>query len=100
MRRRLEGRSVLADGGYDSDSNDRAAFDLGMHPDIKQKANAKNRGKPYRRRAAREFDSGRYERRGTIKAVLGAAEIADHRLYCRYKKPETQARFGPTPTTA
>ena len=34
MRRRLEGRSVLADGGYDSDSNDKAVFDLGMHPNI------------------------------------------------------------------
>ena len=50
MKRRLEGWSVLADRGYDSDSNDKAAFDHGMHPNIKQKANAKNRGKPYRRR--------------------------------------------------
>ena len=52
MKRHLAGWFVLADRGYDSDSNDRAAFDHGMHPDIKQKANAKNRGKPYRRRAS------------------------------------------------
>ena len=37
--------------GGTTDSSDKAAFDLGMHPDIKQKANAKNRGRPYRRRA-------------------------------------------------
>ena len=31
------------------------------------------------------------------RAVAGAdVETADHRLYCRYRKPETQARFGPT----
>ena len=35
MKRRLEGRSVLADRGYDSDSDDKAAFDLGMHPNIR-----------------------------------------------------------------
>ena len=96
MRRRLEGWSVLADRGYDSDSNDRAVFDLGMHPNIKQKANAKNRGKLYRRRAAGEFDPDLYKRRGMVEAIFGAAETADHRLYCRYRTTETQARFGPT----
>ena len=96
MRQRLEGWSVLADRGYDSDSNDRAAFDHGMHPNIKQKANAKNRGKLYRHRAALEFDPDLYRRRGMIEAIFGAAETTDHRLYCRYRKPETQARFGPT----
>ena len=61
-----------------------------------QGANAKNRGKPYRRRAAREFDSDLYKRRGMVEAVFGAAaETADRRLYCRYRKPGTQVRFGP-----
>ena len=93
----MGGWSVLADRGYDSDSNDKAAFDLGMHPNIKQKANAKNRGKPHRRRAAREFDPDLYRRRGMIEAIFGGgAETADRRLYCRYRRPETQARFGPT----
>ena len=94
---RLGGWSVLADRGYDSDSNDKAIFDLGMHPNIKQKANAKNRGRPSRRRAAREFDPDLYKRRGMVEAIFGAAaETADHRLYCRYRTTETQARFGPT----
>ena len=96
MRRCLEGWSILADRGYDSNSNDKAAFDLCMHPNIKQKANAKNHGKPYRRRAVQEFNPDLYKRRGTVEAIFGAAETADHRLYCRYRKPETQARFGPT----
>ena len=69
-----------------------------MHPNIKQKANAKNRGKPYRRRAAGEFDPDLYKRRGMVEAIFGAAaETADHRLYCRYRTTETQARFGPAP---
>ncbi len=101
MRRRLGGGwSVLADMGYDSDSRDKAAFDLGMHPNIKQKANAKNRGNPYRRRAAQEFDPGMYKRRRMADAIFGAAaEAADRRLYCRYRTTETQARFGPTLAT-
>ena len=64
------------------------------------KRTTQNRGKLYRRRAAGEFDPDRYGRRGTIKAVFGAAaaaaETADHRPYCRYRKPETQARSGST----
>ena len=96
MRWRLERWSVLVYRGYDSDSNDKAAFDHGMHPNIRQKANAKNRGKPYQRRAVREFDPDPYKRRGMIEAIFGAAETADHRLYCRYRRPETQIRFGPT----
>ena len=97
MRRRLEGWSVLADTGYDSDSNDKAVFDLGMHPNIKQRANAKNRGKPYRRKAAGEFDPDLYKRRGMVEAIFGAAaETTDRRLYCRYRTTETQARIGPT----
>ena len=67
-----------------------------MHPNIKQGANAKNRGKPYRRRAAGEFDPDLYKRHEMVETTFDAAETADRRLYCRYRKSETQDRFGPT----
>ncbi len=75
-----------------------------MHPNIKQRANVKKRGKPYRCRAAKEFDPGLYKRRGMTEAIFGgaaaAAETADRRPYYRCRKSETQARFGPGPPSS
>ena len=55
--RSFEGWVFNAGRGYDSDSNCECVFDAGMLPNIKQRksvvnsGNARNRGKPARRRA-------------------------------------------------
>ena len=40
------------------------------------------------------FDPEKYKRRGMIEGIFGAEEMAGHRLHCRYRKKETQVRFG------
>lgn len=89
-----------ADRGYDSDSNCEAVFGMGMRPNIlqrKSRENGGNRrdvGKRFRRRAAAMFDGVRYGKRRMVEGIFGAEETRSHRLLCRYRKKETQERFG------
>ena len=86
-----------ADRGYDSDRNCEAAFDMGMRPNIDQSrengGNRRNVGKRFRRRAAALFDLWRYRNRRMVEGIFGA-ETRAHRPFCRYRKKETQERFG------
>ena len=89
-----------ADRGYDSDRNCEAAFGMGMRPNIDQRksrknsGNRRNVGKRFRRRAAALFDLWRYRNRRMVEGIFGAEEARAHRLLCRYRKKETQERFG------
>ncbi len=83
-----------ADKGYDSDSNCEAVFALGMVPNIKQRKNAKSRGKKHRKKAAKLFDAILYKQRGMIEGIFGAEETEHHQLYCRFRKDVNQRRFG------
>ena len=66
------GRSVLdADRGYDSDGNCGRVFGMGMIPNIRQRKDAVNRGKPYRRKAAAIFDELEYKKRNMIEGIFG-----------------------------
>ena len=59
MRRQgldLSGRFFDGDKGYDSDENCEMLFEMGFIPNIKQRKDAVNRGKPSRSKAARLFD--------------------------------------------
>lgn len=100
LGRSFAGWMFHADKGYDSDLNCKAVFDMEMRPNIPQRksrknsGNRKNVGKPFRRRAAEMFDPARYQRRKMIEGIFGAEESSNHRLKCRYRKKETQERFG------
>ena len=89
-----------ADRGYDSDSNCEAVFGTGMRPNILQRksrgngGNGRDVGKRFRRRAAAMFDVARYGKRRMVEGIFGAEETRSHRLLCRYRKKETQERFG------
>ena len=71
-----------------------------MRPNIEQResrensGNRRNVGKRFRRRAAAIFDRVRHGKRGMVEGVFGAEETRAHRLLCRYRKKETQERFG------
>ena len=81
-----------ADRGYDSDRNCKAAFDMGMRPNIDQRksrensGNRRNVGKRFRRRAAALFDLWRYRNRRMVEGIFGAEEKRAYRLLCRYRK--------------
>ena len=97
LGRSFAGWRSHADGGYDSDRNCEAAFDTDMRPNIDQSGenggNRRNVGKRFRRRAAALFDLWRYRNRRMVEGIFGA-ETRAHRLLCRYRKKETQERFG------
>ena len=84
---------------YDSDRNCEAAFGMGMCPNIDQRksrengGNRRNVGKRFCRRAAALFDRWRYLKRRMVEGIFGA-ETRAHLLLCRYRKKETQERFG------
>ena len=100
LGRSLAGWWLHADKGYDSDRNCRAALDAGMRPNIDQRKSGRNSGnrrsvgKRFRRRAAALFDRARYGKRMMAGGIFGAEETRAHRLLCRYRKKETQERFG------
>ena len=74
MRRQgldLSGRFFDGDKGYDSDENCEMLFEMGFIPNIKQRKDAVNRGKPSRSKAARLFDQDEYRKRGMIEGVSG-----------------------------
>ncbi len=83
-----------ADRGYDSDRNCRLVFGAGMTPNIKQRGNAVNRTKKFRKKAAGLFDGEIYKKRGMIEGIFGAEETEGHRLLCRFRKTSTRRRFG------
>ena len=58
----LSGRFFDGDKGYDSDENCEMLFEMGFIPNIKQRKDAVNRGKPSRSKAARLFDQDETER--------------------------------------
>ena len=91
---RFRGWFLDCDRGYDSNDNCRRAFGMGMIPNIKQRENAKNKGKPHRKKAAAMFDKAICKRRGMVECVFGAGETKDHRLLCGFRKDENRRRFG------
>ena len=67
---------------------------MGMKANIKQRKNAKSLDKPYRKKAAAEFDPEEYGLRGMIEGVYGAEETRGHRLHCRFRRDDNKLRFG------
>ncbi len=90
----FDGWRLNADKGYGSDSNCEAVFTLDMVPNIKQRKNAKSRGKKHRKKAAKLFDAILYKQRGMIEGIFGAEETEHHQLYCRFRMGVNQRRFG------
>ena len=83
-----------ADRGYDSNYNCQILFEMGMTPNIKQRSISVNRGKPYRRRAAKIFNEEEYRQRGIIEGIFGGEESKRHQLHCRFIRPDNRRRFG------
>ena len=83
-----------ADRGYDSNYNCQVLFEMGMTPNIKQRNISVNRGKPYRRRAAKIFNEEEYRQRGIIEGIFGGEESKRHQLHCRFIRPDNRRRFG------
>ena len=94
LGRSFAGWRFNADKGYDSDGNCEGIFAMGMTPNIKQKVNARSRGKEFRAKAARIFDHATYKKRGMIEGIFGANEAEHHQLYCRFRKNASQRGFG------
>ena len=65
-----------------------------MIPNIKQRKDAANRGKPNRRKAAEIFDEQEYRKRATIEGIFGAEEAKRHQLHRRFPKEDNRIRFG------
>ena len=67
-----------------------------MLPNIKQRINAKNKGKnrKYRKNASKIFNISLYHYRGLIEGIFGAEETEHHQLYCRFRLKNNQKRFG------
>ena len=86
--------ALNADRGYDSDKNCGKVLGMGMIPNIKQRKDAVNRGKPNRRKAAEIFDEQEYRKRAMIEGIFGAEEAKRHQLHCRFLKEDNRIRFG------
>jgi hypothetical protein len=67
-----------------------------MLPNIKQRINARNKGKnrKYRKKASKIFNISLYHYRGLIEGIFGAEETEHHQLYCRFRLKNNQKRFG------
>ena len=97
MRRQgldLSGHFFDGDKGYDSDENCEMLFEMGLIPNIKQRRDAVNRGKPSRSKAARLFNQDEYRKRGMIEGVFGAEETKRHQLHCRFIREDNRFRFA------
>lgn len=92
----LAGSIFNADSGYDGENNYKSIFMMNMFPNIKQRINAKNKGKnmKYRKKASEIFNISLYHYRGLIEGIFGAEETAHHHLYCRFRLKNNQKRFG------
>ena len=103
MRRQgldLSGCFFDEDKGYDSDENCEMLFEMGFIPNIKQRKDAVNRGKPSRSKAARLFDQDEYRKRGMIEGVFGAEGAKRHQLHCRFIRENNRLRFAKIRATA
>ena len=93
----LAGSIFNADSGYDGENNYKSIFMMNMFPNIKQRINARNKGKnrKYRKKASEIFNISLYHYRGLIEGIFGAEETAHHhQLYCRFRLKNNQKRFG------
>ena len=92
----LAGSIFNADSGYDGENNYKSIFMMNMFPNIKQRINARNKGKnrKYRKKASEIFNISLYHYRGLIEGIFGAEERAHHQLYCRFRLKNNQKRFG------
>ena len=93
----LVGSIFNADRGYDGDKNFQSIFGMEMLPNIKQRINARNKGKnrKYRKKASKIFNISLYHYRGLIEGIFGAEETEHHhQLYCRFRLKNNQKRFG------
>jgi hypothetical protein len=92
----LAGSIFNADSGYDGENNYKSIFMMNMFPNIKQRINARNKGKnmKYRKTASEIFNISLYHYRGLIEGIFGAEETAHHQLYCRFRLKNNQKRFG------
>jgi len=86
--------TFCADRGYDSDENARLVMESGMVPNIRQRADAANTRKRYRKIAGGMFDEKAYKTRALIEGIFGAEETEGRRLTCRFRKASTRRRFG------
>ena len=82
------------DRGYDSDDNCEKLFWMGMIPNIRQRKDAVNRGKPCRKKAARLFNDDEYRKRALIEGIFGAEETRGHQLLCRFVREDNRRRFA------
>ncbi len=90
----LHGSVMNADGAYDGEPNYELLYEMGMHPNIRQREGSVNKILRYRKKASKEFDADVYHYRGLIEGIFGADEKADHQLHCRYFIKQNQRRFG------
>jgi hypothetical protein len=92
----LAGSIFNADRGYDGNKNFQSVFGMDMLPNIKQRINARNKGKnmKYRKKASKIFNISLYRYRGLIEGIFGAEETEHHQLYCRFRLKNNQKRFG------
>ena len=88
----LAGSIFNADSGYDGENNYKSIFMMNMFPNIKQRINARNKGKnrKYRKKASEIFNISLYHYRGLIEGIFGAEETAHHQLYCRFRLKNTR----------
>lgn len=79
----IAGSIFNADSGYDGENNYKSIFMMNMFPNIKQRINARNKGKnrKYRKKASEIFNISLYHYRGLIEGIFGAEERAHHQLY-------------------
>ena len=81
-----------ADREYDSDCEE--LFWMGLSPNIKQRKDAVNRGKPNRKKAARLFNDDEYRKRALIEGIFGAEETRQHQLHYRFVREDNRRRFA------
>ena len=86
------GRFFDGDKGYDSDENCETLFEMGFIPNIRQRRDAVNRGKPGRKKAAGLFGQDECRKRGMIEGVFGAEEAKRHQLHCRFIREDNRLR--------
>ena len=65
-----------------------------LFPNIRQRKDAVNRGKPGRKKAAGLFGQDECRKRGMIEGVFGAEEAKRHQLHCRFIREDSRLRFA------
>mgnify|MGYP001056352942 CR=1 FL=1 len=89
------GGFLNADKAYDADDNCRLTYELGSHPNIKQReTSGSNRGRRFRRRAAEEFNPQVYRFRGLVEGIFGASEVKMHGIHTRCRLRQTRQVWG------